>query len=190
MTDIFDDLFIGLHSRKMNYLPFKMWNATACNLIFQLPPWTKLQPTATPTVPGINSNFMELRPELNLFLKIWNWNYLIPLKNGFNSNSGNSHKNFAFTENLSTVDTSLNMLSYFPIIKSLYWKYNTMLPSSAKFQSLPLAVGQLCKLSYLSTVCSLYLTGIGIGIGINSHQDFGIRIGIKSKNCCQNWNWN
>ena len=33
-----------------------------------------------------------------------------------------------------------------------------MLPSSAQFQSLPLAVGQLCKLSYISTVCKLYLT--------------------------------
>ena len=67
-----------------------------------------------------------------------------------------------------------------------------MLPSSAQFQSLSLAVSQSCKLSYLSTVCKLYLTGIriGIGIGINSHQDFGIRIGIKSQNCCRNWNWN
>ena len=36
-------------------------------------------------------------------------------------------------KNLSTVDTSLNMLSYFPIIKSLYRKYNTMLPSPAQF---------------------------------------------------------
>ena len=41
---------------------------------------------------GINSDFLELRLELNLFLKIWNWNYLIPLKNGINSNSGNSQK--------------------------------------------------------------------------------------------------
>ena len=50
--------------------------------------------------------------------------------------------------------------------------------------------GQLLKLSSLSTVRKLYLTGIkiGIGIGINSHQDFGIRIGIKSKKCCRNWN--
>ena len=130
---------------------------------------------------GINSNFLELRLELNLFLKIWNWNYLIPLKNGFNSNSGNYHKNFTFTENLSSVDTSLSMLSYFPRIKSLYRKYNTILLSSAKFQSLSLAVGQLGKLTYLSTVRKLYLTGIRIGIGVNSHQDFGIRIGIKSK---------
>ena len=67
-----------------------------------------------------------------------------------------------------------------------------MLLSSAQLQSLSLAVGQLCKLSYLSAVCKLHLTGIriGIGIGINSHQDFGIRIGIKSKNCSRNWNWN
>ena len=111
-------------------------------------------------------------------------------KYGFNSNSGNCHKNFTFIENLSTIDTSLSMLSYFPIIKSLYRKYNTMLLSSAQFQSLSLAVGQLRKLSYLSTVRTLYLTGIRIGIGINSHQDFEIRIGIKSKKCCWNWNWN
>ena len=67
-----------------------------------------------------------------------------------------------------------------------------MLLSSPQLQSLSLAVGQLCKLSYLSTVCKLYLTGIriGIGIGVYSQQDFGIRIGIKSKNCCRNWNWN
>ena len=32
-----------------------------------------------------------------------------------------------------------------------------MLPSSAQFQSLSLAVGQFCKLSCLSTVCKLYL---------------------------------
>ena len=101
---------------------------------------------------GINSNLPELRLELNLFLKIWNWNYLIPLKNGLNSNSGNSHENFTFTENLSTIDTSMNMLSYFPRIKSLYRKYNTILLSSAKFQSRSLAVGQLGKLTYLSTV--------------------------------------
>ena len=67
-----------------------------------------------------------------------------------------------------------------------------MLPSSAQFQSLSLAVSKLCELSYLPTVCKLYLTEIriGMGIGINSHQDFGIRIGIKSKNCCRYWNWN
>ena len=86
----------------------------------------------------------------------------------------------------------LNMPSYFPIIKSLYRKYNTMLPTSAQYQSLSLAVGQLWKLSYLSKVCKLHLTGIrnGIGIGINTCKDLGIRIEIKSKNCCWNWNWN
>ena len=90
------------------------------------------------------------------------------------------------------------MLSYYPIIKSLYRKYNTLLLSSGQFQSLSLAVGQLRKLSYLSTVRKLYLNGIRIGIGINSHQDFGIRIGIKSKKSARigiwmewnvEWNW-
>ena len=66
-----------------------------------------------------------------------------------------------------------------------------MLPSSAQLQSLSLAVSKLCKLSYLPKVCKPYLTGIriGMGIGINSHQDFGIIIGVKTKNCCWNWNW-
>ena len=113
----------------------------------------------------------------------------------------------SLSPNLITVYTSLNMLAYFPIIKSLYRMYNIMLPSSAQFQSFLWLWGNFVRFGrFSSTVCKNYtwpeleleleleliLTTIlelelelnpktvaGIGIGINSIF-FGMTKGLHN----------